>query len=95
MAWTRTRIKLHERRNVRGERSFAAVEFVHQQLVEPEIIDKSEAVVRRQVDGVTVRAFLALGVGPVSMMLHERRRFAETVEFPTPEAEPVVLREAK
>lgn len=29
------------------------------------------------------------------MLLPERRRFAETVEFPTPEAEPVVLREAK
>ena len=47
MAWTGNRIELHERRNVRGERSFAAIESVNQQFVEPKIIDKSEAVVRR------------------------------------------------
>src|ERR1051325_3420941 len=70
-------VKLHERRIIRRKRTLAAVEVVDQQLIEPEVIDKSKLVIGRQIDGMSMRALLALGIGAMAGMLHESRCFAQ------------------
>src|SRR5581483_5316382 len=77
MARSYARIEFREGRIIRGESSFRGVVLVDQKLIEPKVIDKGEALIWREVDGVRVGRFLALGIRAVPSVLHESRGLAK------------------
>src|SRR5260370_21502077 len=73
--WPRSGISLSELWTVGNER--VLVKPVNNRLIEPEVIHNGKAIVRRQINRVSVRALLAFRICAVPGVLHKRRSLAK------------------